>query len=177
MHRFSVLSVLLILAAAPMVATPTDDVAGKEEELASYEISGKLIRKTWLPINGKDVLDIQEIRIPKIIALQGTLAEYQAGGKLGSTPYGFRLQVEVTPQAKEKVRLALMAEDSSATQNGFLTSTSSTSLRCIRHVVLGTSVKLALDEKDKGEGAWVELSVRLAQERATKGKLPQTSQD
>lgn len=161
-----VVSILLGAVAITGVANERDE---KEPEPKSYTVAGKVVRRS-LNFNfaeQKSVLETEEVKIPDLTALAGTLAEYHSGGKVGSEPYGFRLQLKIEPTTEKKIRLEVMAEDSIAREeavNPFRSTiyTQRKSQRVVRQVALGGALKLVLEDKSQGETVWVELTVREA---------------
>jgi hypothetical protein len=158
MYRLLLVCVTGLIVSALTLRVCGDTPQERQAELKTFTVSCKVIRKTWVVVgsNEKATLEKDELKIPDITTLQDTLAEYFSGGKLSYTPFGFRLQVHVLPATASKVRLKVVAEDSSA--DGSLTRKNSQ--RVERQVALGKRMKLVLDEKTNGEGVWVELVVR-----------------
>src|SRR5688572_16700843 len=87
----------------------------KPEALKEYAVSCNLIYElAGSDSDGKPARRKIETKMPNITTLQGTRAEYFAGGKLSSTPYGFQLHVKIKPMTEKTVRLEVTAENSSA---------------------------------------------------------------
>jgi len=162
MQAFFLRAASFLILGALVIPVRADDAKDKQPEPKTYTIACKLVRKLWATEAGdKKTLHTLEEKIPDITSLEGTRAEYHAGGKLSAAPYGFRLQVEVKRATDPKVRLEIFAEDSSA-EGGWPSLTRANSQRVVRQIALGRMIKLMLAEPSNGESVWVELSVREA---------------
>jgi hypothetical protein len=164
MHKFPFIAVWVFILQG-LVAVGHADEPANRGDLKTYTVSCKLVRKL-LFTSPKDKLELETLarKLPDLTTLEGTRGEYHSGGKAGSTPYGFHLQVKVTGEAKDKVRLELKAEDTSAEGGGFNPVTQTHRQCVVRQVRLGKPIKLELDRNEKGEGVWVELTVQEAPE-------------
>ncbi len=167
--RRAILLGVALLAIAP-VAAPiwADDSERKDVKAKHYTVSAKLTRE-WIDIVpnsvGKRALDKVTISIPDITTLEGTRAEYSTSEQATTAAkIGFRLQVEIRPASKNKVRLDVTAEDSSGV---FVVLKNSQ--RVVRQVVLGKVVHLELYQNDNGERVSVELSVQEAADEKAGG--------
>jgi hypothetical protein len=164
MRRAVFLTVLFVIIGWLVFPAPADEPKDKQQEAKTYTVTCKLVRKLWTTeSDDKKILHKLEEKIPDVTTLEGTRAEYHSGGKLGSTPYGFRLQIEVKRVTDTKVRVEVFAEDSSA-EGGWQSLTRANSQRVVRQIALGKTIKLMLAEPSNGETVWVELSVREAAE-------------
>lgn len=161
-------SLALLVAAGALCVGPApagdDKPVPKERELKTYTVSCKLTRKLLFNDgDGKVKVDTVTSKIPDVTTLEGTRGAYHSGGKLNATPYGFQLRFEVRPATGNKVRFEVAVESSDA-EGGPNAVVRSHRQEVVRHVRLGQTITLELDRNDRGEGTWVELTVREAAE-------------
>jgi hypothetical protein len=105
------------------------------------------------------------VTLPDITTLEGARGEYVTEKKVEAGVYQFKIQVQVQRLSEAKVRLDLMVEDTYSEGAIDRPTVHRRGLQVARQVIPGDKLKLALDEKaEKGEGIWVELVVKEAEE-------------
>lgn len=138
MQRFVVPAVLA--ANLCVIVIGRADEPDNRQDLKTYTVACRLFQKALLTnTEGKVALETIEGKMPNIVTLAGTRAEYRARG--------FQLGVKVVGNGDNTVRLTLKAEVGSAY------------LRVVRQARLGRAIRLDVDGQQNGEAVWLELTV------------------
>lgn len=160
------MALLLLGGGAVWRAAGADDPRPKERPPVNYTITGRTVQKLGgHGPDGKWSLEEVVTVIPAMTLLEGARGEYHNGGKLsssplglGSTPFGFTLEVRVNRLEGKQMRLAIRAESRDAEAN----LGRSYRQKVARLASLGKMVRIDLARPKNGEDRWIELTVREA---------------
>jgi hypothetical protein len=167
MSRTTALALVALSLAIGRTSAQPPAPPAKTGPTATWTVACKVTRATLAPDSQGRLTNLERTttNLPEITTLEGARGEYVSEKKIEVGVYQFKIQVQVQRLSETKVRLDVQVEDTYSEGAADRPTIHRRGLQVSRQIAPGDKLKLALDEKNgKGEGVWVELVVKEAEE-------------